>query len=122
MRTKHQFFLTPNHSDFDDLVRFFECVEYAEQHLGIEFAAGVEGEGENQKPLFPNDYLSTDNEDEFLEKYDGKVIGHIFRVNNTKRVYDTKKKACRLDIVYDDQARWSGNEAYSEPKLVTRGI
>lgn len=114
--------MAPHHSDFEDLVRFFECVEDAERHLGIEFAAGVEGEGDNQKPLFPKDFLFTDKEDEFLEKYDGKVIEHIFRDKTTKRVYDTKKKACRIDVVYDDEARWNGNEMYSAPKLVTRGI
>lgn len=109
------------YSDYDQLVRTLGCIEDVEHKFGIEFASGVEYEGENRKILFASDYLFTDKEDEFLNKYDGMVVEHYFRDKKTKQVYDLNEGGCRLDIMYDSDYRYNGTEEFSNPKIVTKG-
>ena len=121
MKEKLSFVLSDGYSEYDNLIRCMGCVEEAEHVFGIEFAAGVEYEGDVKKILFASDYLFTDKEDEFLEKYDGMVVETYFRDKNTNKVYDLTEYGCRLDITYDDESRHNGNEEFSNPKIVTKG-
>lgn len=109
------------YNDYDELVRMLGCIENVEYKFGIEFAAGVEYEGDTKKILFASDYLFTDKEDDFLNKYDGMVEEHYFRDKKTKQIYDLNEGGCRLDIMYDSDHRYNGTEEFSNPKIVTKG-
>lgn len=122
MKEKLSFVLTNNYTDHEDMVRVLGCIENVEHEFKIEFAAGVEYDGENKKLLFASDYLFTDKEDEFLDKYDGMVVEQYFRDKNTQKVYDLNEAGCRLDIMYDSDYRYNGTEQFSNPKIVTKGF
>lgn len=121
MKEKFSYILSNSYSDFDRLVNTLGCVEEVERVFNIEFAAGIEYEGDNKKIIFASDYLFKDKEDEYLEKYDGLVEPLYFRDKTTHKLYDLNLSGCRLDITYDDQARYSGDEDFCNPKIITKG-
>lgn len=121
MKEKLSFVLGGDYSDLDRLVNTLGCFEEVERVFGIEFAAGVEETPEGIKLLFGSDYLFTPEEDVFLDKYDGMVVSQYFRDKTTKKIYNLHESGCRLDIIYDDEHRYNGNEEFSNPKIVTKG-
>lgn len=121
MKEKLSFVLSNYNSDLDSLVNTIGCYEDVESVFGIEFAAGIEEVNGQQKIIFASDYLFTDQEDQFLDKYDGMVVEQYFRHKDTKKLYNLNETGCRLDIMYDSDYRYNGSEQFSQPKIVTKG-
>ena len=122
MKEKLSFVLTKKYSEIDSMIRIMGCFEDIEHNFGIEFAAGVEYINDEKKIIFASDYLFTENEDYFLNKYDGMVEKSYFREKDSKKVYNLNEAGCRLDIMYDDEHRYNGSEQFYNPKIVTKGF
>lgn len=121
MKEKLSFVLSNYNSDLESLVRTIGCYENVESVFGIEFAAGIEEVEGQQKIIFASDYLFTDKEDEFLDKYDGMVVSEYFRDKESKKIFNLNETGCRLDIMYDNEYRYTGSEEFFNPKIVTKG-
>lgn len=121
MKRKLSFILSKYQSDLDSLVNTIGCYEEVERHFGIEFAAGIEEFDGKEHIVFASDYLFTDKEDEFLNKYDGMVVEQYLRNKQTKKIYNLNESSCRLDIMYDDEYHYNGGEQFYNPKIITKG-
>ena len=121
-KEKVSLFLTEDESTFLDLIKFFDSVENIEHIFDIEFACGIETVDDKQKAIFLSDHLFTETEDEILEKYDGNVISHLFRINSTKKIIDVTVTPCRFDILYDPDYVQNNSQEFSDPKIITKGI
>ena len=122
MKEELSFVLSKYNSDLDSLVRTIGCYENVESVFGIEFAAGIEEINGVPTIMFASDYLFTDQEDQFLDKYDGMVLEECFRDKDTKKLYNLNETGCRLDIIYDSDYHYTGGEQFSHPKIVTKGF
>lgn len=120
-KTKKYFLLNNEQDIFNDLVRYIGSVEDVERIFGIEYAAGVEIENDIEKILFFSDYLDTEKEEEFLNKYDGKVENTYFRIKDSGEIINLNEKGCKLEITHDANYRYNGTEEFINPKIITKG-
>ena len=110
-------------TDLDELRATIGCYEDVERVFNIEFASAIEKNGSEITVIFASDFLGTEKEDEFLEKYDGKVYQTIFRDKTTKKLYNSKLSNYRFDIVthenYEDY-HYTGMEKFTNPKIIKK--
>lgn len=119
-KTKEYFLLNNGQDDFNSLVSYIGSVEDIEEIFGIEYAAGVEVEDDIEKVLFFSDYLDTDKEEDFLNKYDGKVEHTYFRIKDTGEIINLNEKGCRFEITRDAYYRYNGTPEFTDPKIITK--
>lgn len=105
---------------YEDLIKFFQSPEEAEHILGIEFAGGFEINLENQeiKSYFFSDYVNQENEDEYLDKYDGHVEARFIRKKKTAVAYDLNDYVCEISLVYNSEYQERGPDEFSKIKVV----
>ena len=116
MKQNLSYFITRHGSEISELKNLIGSYEEIENVFGIEFACGIE----DGVPIFLSDIADT-NDDPRLKLYDGLVVEHIFR-REDEVVYDAHAKGCRFVVTYDEEHRVSGNNAFSNAKILNRGI